>query len=71
MNIDLRRSRADADERTRLVFDGISAGLTAADESIAGEVSLPLAEDAQEIEILVEVGDDIHKFRYKQRKYDP
>jgi hypothetical protein len=132
MNIDVKESREDASERTGMLLDGISAGLTLASdisnagkltrseirereaqrtraaidraerrdryyrtisslnsqrqywenetirttdiypgESLAGEISLPLAGKAQEIEITVAIGNEEHTFFYRQKRIDP
>lgn len=132
LNIDLRESREEANERTGMLLDGISTGLNlasdiasagkltqseireregerAADaihraerremyyrtisslnsqrqywenetirttdiypgESLAGEVSLPLAAKAEEIEIRVNAGGEEHTFLYRQKRIEP
>jgi hypothetical protein len=40
-------------------------------EAIAGEISLPLIEDAVLLEIFVQVADEEHLFQYIQRKFIP
>lgn len=40
-------------------------------ESIAGEISLPLTEDAMLLEITVQVAEEAHLFHYIQRKFIP
>ncbi|MCC5914667.1 MAG: hypothetical protein JJU46_09860 [Balneolaceae bacterium] len=38
---------------------------------VSGEISLPVYPDARILEINVAVGEEIHNFRYVQRKHDP
>lgn len=40
-------------------------------QSIAGEISFPANKDARIIEIIVHIGDDEHRFLYRQRVYNP
>jgi hypothetical protein len=40
-------------------------------ESIAGEISFPANKDARVIEIIVYVGEDEHRFLYRQSVYNP
>jgi hypothetical protein len=41
------------------------------DESIAGEIMLPVIKDANVIEIAVQVGNEVHTFKYLQQTYRP
>jgi len=40
-------------------------------ESIAGEISFPANNDARIIEIIVHIGEDEHRFLYRQRLFNP
>jgi hypothetical protein len=40
-------------------------------ESVAGEISFPVTENAGMIDIFVEIGGETHTFRYRQRSYGP
>ncbi len=131
LNTDLRASKAQAQERTTRVIDGISSSLevvsdiktrdytseartereqrrirTAVEsaerrenyhrkvssfseqrqywemeslrttdlfvgDSVGGEISIPVREQATHIEIMVEVGDEKHHFTYIQRRFKP
>jgi hypothetical protein len=132
LDIDIQESREEANERTAMLLDGISAGLNlAADlsdagnltrsdirerearrtreaiyraerrenyyqtistlneqrsywetaairttdiligESLAGEISIPLHEEAHEYDIIVQVGEEEHLFRFSQKKFEP
>ncbi|PWN05550.1 hypothetical protein [Rhodohalobacter mucosus] len=41
------------------------------DESVAGEISIPLIENATEYEVIIHIGGEKHRFRYLQREYKP
>lgn len=40
-------------------------------ESVAGEIILPVVKDANLLEVTIETAGDVHRFRYRQRKFDP
>ncbi len=40
-------------------------------ESVAGEISLPVTENAGMIDVIVQIAGDTHTFRFRQRAYDP
>lgn len=132
LDIDMRASREEAEERTALILDGITATLNLAsdisdagnltlselrerenrrirnaiyrserrdlyyqniaslnsrrtywetqtirttdiypDQSVAGEISIPLLEDATEYEVVIHIGVEKHIFHYRQKKYSP